>query len=457
MSAANYLLTEEQLLCCICLEVFTDPVTLPCGHNFCKSCISQHLNYNSSQRQCPMCKECVNRKYKLRVNTVLSDMAVQYRQSAGRKTSSSSEQDALKEEYEAKKTELRKAEAKLQQEILERQLKNQEIEHSVKLSKEAADRERADAVQVFTALIESLERAMAELISMIEEKQKTTEKQAEGFIQELEQEIFELMRSRAELEQLSRSKDHLHFLRSFPSLNADPPTKDWTEVIICPASYGGILRTAMEKAWVQLKEMIRNEMKNLDEAELTSIQQSAVDVTLDPDTAHPELVLSDDGKQVHHGDVLQDLPYNSKRFELQLVLGKQHFSCGIFHYNVEVKGKTGWMFGVAKESINKKTEIELNPENGIWGICMHTSEYFALANQLVPIPVNSPPETVEVFVDYEEGRVSFYDVDAEDLLYSFTGCSFTEKLFPIFSPGLNNDGRNSAPLIISPVNHYAVN
>uniref|UniRef100_A0A3P8TPJ5 RING-type domain-containing protein n=1 Tax=Amphiprion percula TaxID=161767 RepID=A0A3P8TPJ5_AMPPE len=74
MSAASCLLTEEQLLCSICLDVFFNPVTLPCEHNFCKNCIMQHWDTNI-QCQCPSCKEPFYRRLDLRVNTFISEMA----------------------------------------------------------------------------------------------------------------------------------------------------------------------------------------------------------------------------------------------------------------------------------------------------------------------------------------------------------------------------------------------
>ncbi|KAK9516159.1 hypothetical protein VZT92_024111 [Zoarces viviparus] len=96
MSAASCLLTEDQFLCSICLDVFTDPVSTPCGHNFCKTCITQHWNVNF-QTQCPNCKEVFNYRPELRVNTFISEMAAQFRQSAQQKaSSSSSEQQAAK-------------------------------------------------------------------------------------------------------------------------------------------------------------------------------------------------------------------------------------------------------------------------------------------------------------------------------------------------------------------------
>lgn len=121
-------------------------------------------------------------------------------------------------------------------------------------------------------------------------------------------------------------------------------------------------------------------MKKLLEAELKRVKQYAVDVTLDPDTAHPALILSDDGKQVNHGDEKMRLPDNPERFSLsRCVLGKQSFSSGRFYFEVEVKRKTEWDLGVARESINRKGTITLIPDEGYWSLWLRNGhEYKAL-------------------------------------------------------------------------------
>uniref|UniRef100_UPI0037E71B0D nuclear factor 7, brain-like n=1 Tax=Semicossyphus pulcher TaxID=241346 RepID=UPI0037E71B0D len=356
----------------------------------------------------------------------------------------------LKEEYEEKKAELGKTEADIQQMIHKRHLKIDEIKRSVDLSKEDADREIAEGVRVFTALKESVERGQAELMDTIKEKQETREKQAQAFIKELEQEISELKKRSSEVERLSRSEDHLHLLQRVQSLNInEPPPKDWTEVTFSPKPYEG----TVVRAVAQLEETLREEMKKLLDAELKRVQQYAADVTLDPDSAHPKLILSDDGKQVHHGDVKKKLPDNPERFsKCVCVLAKQSFSSGRFYFEVQVKGKTEWTLGVARESIDRKGDITMSPEDGFWSTCLRNrNEYIARADPPVSLSLKSPPEKVGVFVDYEEGLVSFCDVDSAALIYSFTDCSFTEKLLPYFTPCNNYGGKNSAPLIISPV------
>ncbi|XP_062286292.1 E3 ubiquitin-protein ligase TRIM21-like [Scomber scombrus] len=546
MSAASCLRSEDQFLCSICLDVFTDPVTTPCGHNFCKNCINEHWNSNV-QYLCPLCKKVFYTRPELHINTFISEMVSQFRQEAQQKaSSSSSEQQAakpevpcdvctgtklkalksclvcltsycethlephltasrlkrhqlidpvenledrmcmkhdkplelfcktdqtcvcmlcsvldhkthefvpLKDEYEGKKAELGKTEAEIKEMIQKRRLKIQEIKHSVELNEEAADRKKAEGVHVFITLMESVERNLIELNETIEEKQRTTEKQAEDFIKELEQEISELKKRSSEVEKLSHSEDHLHLLQNFSSLKAAPPTKDWTDLSVRPPSYEG----TVVRAVTQLEKTLSKQMKKLlAEVELKRVQQYAVDVTLDPDTAHPKLILSDDGKQVNCGDVWKIVPDNPERFSYCVsVLGKQSLSSGRFYFEVQVKEKTEWDLGVARESINRKGSITLRPQYGYWTICLRNgNEYKALAGPAVRLSLKSRPQKVGVFVDYEEGLVSFYDVDAAALIYSFTGC-FTEKLYQYFSPCNNEGGKYSAPLIICPVNHTA--
>ncbi len=180
-----------------------------------------------------------------------------------------------------------------------------------------------------------------------------------------------------------------------------------------------------------------------------------MDVTLDPDTSHPALILSDDGKQVRCGDIRQKLPDTPERFDYcACVLGKEGFSSGRCYFEVQVKGKTEWYLGVARESINRKGAITPTPSNGYWTVCLRNGdEYKACADALVSLSLRVKPQQVGVFVDYEEGLVSFYDVESSSHIYSFTAQSFTEKLFPYFSPCLNDGGKNSSPLIITPVNY----
>uniref|UniRef100_A0A673MWF6 B30.2/SPRY domain-containing protein n=1 Tax=Sinocyclocheilus rhinocerous TaxID=307959 RepID=A0A673MWF6_9TELE len=181
----------------------------------------------------------------------------------------------------------------------------------------------------------------------------------------------------------------------------------------------------------------------------------AVDVTLDPDTAHPNLILSDDGKQVSFGDIKREVPDNPERFDqCVIVMGKEGFSAGSFYFEVQVKRKTEWDLGVARESDIRKGDITLRPQNGYWAIWPRNgNEYEALANSPVLLSLRVKPQKVGVFVDYEEGLVSFYDVEARSHIYSFTDQTFTAKLYPYFSPLTSEDGTNSSPLIILPVNY----
>ncbi|XP_037389862.1 E3 ubiquitin-protein ligase TRIM39-like [Pygocentrus nattereri] len=542
MASSSSLLSEDQLQCSICLDVFTDPVSTPCGHNFCRVCLKECWD-SSSRCQCPVCKEEFSKRPELRVNTFISGLAAQFKKSVQVKSSRAPEKAAkpqvlcdfccekrsaalksclicmasyckthldpheriasfrkhklmdpvenlenyicqkherplelfcrddhtcvcqfctegdhkthstvpIEEESGEKKTQLGKTQAEVQQMIQDRLKKIEEIKQSVELNKKSTEKEKADSVEVFRALLCCIERSQAELLEVMEEKQKAAERQAEEFIKELEQEITELKRRDTELEQLSHTEDHLHLLQVYLSLCSPPPTKNSAEVRINTPLKVEPLRRALS----QLQEDLSKEMEKIHESELNRIEQYAVDVTLDPDSAHPKLILSDDGKQVRHGDKRQNLPDKLERFDYGVsVLGKEGFSSGRFYYEVQVREKTKWTLGVARESCKRKGEITASPENGYWTVKLRNqTEYTAAETLPVSLSLKQAPQKVGVFVDYEEGLVSFYDVESRSHIYSFTGQSFTEKLYPYFNPCINDEGKNSAPLIITPVEH----
>ncbi|XP_074827876.1 E3 ubiquitin-protein ligase TRIM39-like [Natator depressus] len=184
---------------------------------------------------------------------------------------------------------------------------------------------------------------------------------------------------------------------------------------------------------------------------LTSFNEQKVDVTLDPDTAHPHLVLSEDRKHVRHGDRRQDLPDKPERFDkYPIVLGAERFTGGRRYWEVEVGDKTGWTLGVCRESVRRKGKVTPKPEDGYWVMRLRDGEYEACTGPTTPLPVSVRPGRVGIFLDYEGGEISFYNVTDVSRLFTFTD-TFSRTLRPYFCPGPNAGGTNAAPLIICPV------
>ncbi|XP_055486367.1 zinc-binding protein A33-like [Leucoraja erinacea] len=170
-------------------------------------------------------------------------------------------------------------------------------------------------------------------------------------------------------------------------------------------------------------------------------------LTLEPSTAHPELLLSTDLCGVCLGDTWREVPDNPERFDdCVSVLSAQGFSSGRHYWQVEVGGKTMWDVGLCRESVSRKGSIILSPDDGFWTIWLRNgSEYEALSTPSALLSLPARPTTIGVFLDYDGGHISFYNADDMSLIYTFSD-TFSERLFPYFSPGESDGGKNAQPL-----------
>ncbi|XP_023837656.1 E3 ubiquitin-protein ligase TRIM39 [Salvelinus sp. IW2-2015] len=354
----------------------------------------------------------------------------------------------VEREWSDKKAQLKKTEIDVQQMIQERLKKVEEIKHSVELNKSSAQREIEDSKQMFQELIHSIQRTQTELVLAIEEKQSETERWSQGLIGDLEQEITELQRRNKDLEHLSCTEDHIHFLQSFPALCSPPATKDWSGTRVHSEVCVGIIRRAVS----ELEKTLAKEIEKLVDTELKRIPKYSVDLTLDPDTANPWLQLSEDGRQVRHLGAWQDLPDVPERFDtVVIVLGCEGFSTGRHYWEVQVGDKDDWYLGVAKASVNRKGRIAISSSQGYWALAMKKGqEYRASTTPPLPLTLDPKPKRVGVYVDCEEGQVSFYNVRERSHIYTFMEDSFKEKLFPFFY--LYCCDKQSDTMVICPAN-----
>uniref|UniRef100_A0A3P8TQB9 Uncharacterized protein n=1 Tax=Amphiprion percula TaxID=161767 RepID=A0A3P8TQB9_AMPPE len=536
MASPSLLLSEVQFQCYICQDIFSEPVSIPCGHSFCFTCITSRWD-DSHAVSCPKCQTVFEGRPELCENSFAKEMSEQIRARrwngvtsvagkpiccdvcVGKQTKAlksclvcltsyceshlephlrvatlkmhkliepvamlqnrmckshqrllelfcRSDQrcvcvlctendhrchDTVPVERESQERKMKRIEADVQQMIKDRLQKVEEIKLSVELSKVK------ESVEVFSVLFRMMERSQAELVETIRRKQAAAEQRAERLIRELELEISALQRRRNEMEQLLHTEDHLHVVQRFPALSCPPSVKPCSEIIVHSHTCLGAIRRAVADIEQQLQSLttklsIRENPKWKMKFRLNSLCLPD-DLHLDPRTANPWLVLSEDGKQVQDGDVEQNLTDLPERFDTApCVLALRGFTTGRHYWEVDVGDKTAWDLGVARESVNRKGLVTLSPEDGYWTVCLRKgSEYRACAGQAELLCVSQRPQLVGVFLDYEDGMVSFYDAEAKSHIYSFTQFRFTEAMFPFFNPDMSDSNSNKSALIIRSV------
>ncbi|XP_069490987.1 E3 ubiquitin-protein ligase TRIM39-like isoform X2 [Ambystoma mexicanum] len=385
-TAAQLQSLKEEATCSICLEYFTDPVSAECGHAFCLSCITQCWEGLETDFPCPQCRETSQSKT-LRPYRQLGNMV-----------------EMLKQLHLPKATP---------------QEENLCAEHEEKLKLFCEDDQRPICV------VCSMSRDhKPHTVLPIQEAAQEYKDKLYSHMEHLKKEVKDLHEwIEEESRKASELKDVKSVLGRCSAVKALKPQEDAPGMEMTLQS---IRRHAQLLA--ELQETFPAEM------ELRYVKSCEREVTLDPGTAHPWLIVSEDGRSVRCGARARDLPDTPQRFTHHcIVLGREALSSWRHYWEVEVGDSPGWVLGVCDESVPRKERITASPGRGFWAVGLLGGEYRALTapcwTRLTP---RALPRVLGLFLDYEAGRLSVYDAQDRALLFTFPGASFPHTLRTLF-------------------------
>ncbi|XP_025947911.1 E3 ubiquitin-protein ligase TRIM39-like isoform X2 [Apteryx rowi] len=447
---------HDEASCSICLGFFQDPVSIHCGHNFCRSCITRCWEEAESAFPCPQCKETAPQR-NLRPNRELAKiieiakrLSLQAAKGgAGGEKLCEKHQEALKLFCEEDRTPIclvcRESQAHRAHAVVPIEEAAEEYKEKFQAHVQILKDKREKLLGLKTAeegkslnFLERVETERQKVVSEIEELHQFVEGQEHlllGRLAELDQEIV-----KRQEENITRLSEEI------ASISED--IRELEEKCQQPASEflqdSRSILSRLEKEDVQNSEKVSPELeekptgcpqKNIALKEM--LMKFQVSLTLDPETAHPRLVLSEDRKSVRWEDTRQPVPDNPKRFDAsRCVLGCEGFSAGRHYWEVEVGDGEAWAVGVAKESVRRKGRISVNPEVGIWAMGQCGSQYQALTSPTIPISLLAPPKAIGIYLDYEEGRVAFFDADNEAPIFTYPPALFAgERILPLLCLG----------------------
>ncbi|XP_050958150.1 tripartite motif-containing protein 16-like [Labeo rohita] len=526
--------SQNEFMCPVCLDLLKDPVTIHCGHSYCKSCITDCWDQEDEKRvySCPQCRQTFSPRPALAKNTVLAKVVeklkttltsdcyagagdVQCDVCTGRKYKAVKSclvcqesyckshfdrheeffshkphkvidatrrlQDmicrkhdkqlemycitdqqcicVLCKEYEhknhktvstasqrtEKQKELKETQMKFEQRIQQRQKDLQQLRDSVASHKRSAQTAVEDSERIFTELICSIERSRSEITQMIRDQEKTVVNQAEELMEKLKQEIDDLRRRNTELEQLSHTHDHIHFLQSFRSLSAAPGSTDVSNVPFSSRFSFDKIKESVDQLRVKLEDFCKEEIKticnrvtfiNIVPKTRNEFLQYSHQFTLDPNTVNKHLQLSEKNREITNTGTDHLYPDHPDRFNLfaYQVLCRESV-CGCCYWEVEWSGAGGVYISVSYKSISRKgsgNECFFGHNDQSWSLfCFPSSYKFLHNNKRTDLSVVSSSK-IGVYVDHSAGTLSFYSVSDTMSLIHTVQTTFTQPLYPGF-------------------------
>ncbi|KAJ8246559.1 hypothetical protein GJAV_G00252760 [Gymnothorax javanicus] len=347
-----------------------------------------------------------------------------------------------------KRKQLRATQSKFQQRIQEREKELQDLRQAVPSLKCSAQAAVEDSERIFTELIRSIERRRSEVKELIRDQEKAEVSRIEGLLERLEQEIAELRRREAELEQLSHTKDHIHFLQSCQSLCVPPGAGDLPSITVRPHDAFEAVRKSVSELKERLEDVFESELIKVSGKEgkvnvVIPVQelktredflQYSSQLTLDSNTVYEGLRLSEGNREVTDVGQIDSYPVHQERFDWwDQVLCREGLS-GRCYWEAEWRGLFV-SIAVSYKEISRKgghNDCRLGRNNKSWALFCSPSHCSFLHNDEgteIPVPSSS---RIGVYLDHRAGTLSFYSVSDTMTLLHRVQTTFTQPLYPGF-------------------------
>ncbi|XP_069565034.1 tripartite motif-containing protein 16-like [Brachyistius frenatus] len=528
-------LDRETFSCSICLDLLKDPVTLPCGHNYCMECIKAHWDGQDGTGvySCPQCRKRFIPRPVLDKNTMLAALVEELKKTGlqaapadhcyagpedvacdvctGRKLKAVKSclvclasycEKHLQPHYDAaplkkhklvnpskklqenicslhdevmkmfcrtdrqiicylcsvdehkdhdtvsaaaerteRQRELEGSRGNVQQKIQDRQKDVKLLQQEVEDINQSAEKTLEGNEKLFTQLMSLLQERSRDVKQEVRSQQETQVSRVKELQEKLEQEIAELKRKDAELEQLSHTEDHNEFLHNYPSVSALSEPTDSSSIHIRPLTYFQDVTAAVSEVRDKLQQVLDEEWKKISvsvkEVDVLLSQPEpktragflrySQEITLDPNTAYRKMLLSDGNRKATRMNHNQSYSDHPDRFSRWFQVLSRESLTGRCYFEVERRGRVD--VAVAYKNINRTgslMESVFGRNNKSWSLdCSNNSFWF----NNIETPVSGPPSSrVGVYLDHSAGTLSFYSVSETMTLLHRVQTTFTQPL-----------------------------
>ncbi|XP_014871529.1 tripartite motif-containing protein 16-like [Poecilia latipinna] len=357
--------------------------------------------------------------------------------------------------------ELEERRGNIQQRIQDREKDVKLLQQEVEAINHSADKTVEDSEKIFTELIRLLQKRSSDVKQQIRSQQETEVSRVKDVQEKLEQEITELKRKDAELEQLSHTEDHNQFLLNYPSLPPrEPkgsssikirPLRPFEDVTAAVSELRDLMLDVLRDSWANISLMVSEVDVLLSEPKLEPRSRAgflkySCEITLNPNTANTKLVLSEGNRKVRWMNHLQSYPNHPDRFtNWPQVLSRESLT-GRCYWEVEWSGRV--RLAAPYNNISRAgggNECGFGGNDKSWAlICSQTRLQFGHNN--IWTSISAPvPSRLGVYLDHGAGLLSFYSVSESMTLIHRVQTRFSQPLMTGVAVGSESSAEFSKP------------